>query len=306
MDMLSLFRRRSGASDGAPAEPIDPVQTARTRARRRLVGAAVLVAAGIVGFPLLFETEPRPIPIDVPIEIPQREGAAPLQMPGARPEPAAPGGKGGGATAATGRPARDAQADAAAKPDSVITETVAEAGREIPPPPLPEAAETDARAGVKAQPRVAAADAAAARAASAADAAKPPRPKPAPAAASAARPAVPTRGSADAARAQALLEGRPVATARAEAPPAPAAPASPAAGSSRFFVQIGAFAADQSVTETRSKAEKLGLKTYTQVAETSAGRRTRVRVGPFSSREEAERAAAKLKSASLPAVILSP
>ena len=47
------------------------------------------------------------------------------------------------------------------------------------------------------------------------------------------------------------------------------------------------------------------MKTYTQVAETPAGPRTRVRVGPFATRDEAERAAAKIKAAALPAAILA-
>ena len=54
MDMLSLFRRRAGRAEPPPAEAPDAVQAARTRARRRLVGAVVLVAAGIVVFPVLF------------------------------------------------------------------------------------------------------------------------------------------------------------------------------------------------------------------------------------------------------------
>jgi DedD protein len=54
----------------SPAESDDPgpAQAARTRARRRLTGAVVLLAVGVVGFPLLFETKPRPIGVDVPIQ----------------------------------------------------------------------------------------------------------------------------------------------------------------------------------------------------------------------------------------------
>ena len=51
--------------------------------------------------------------------------------------------------------------------------------------------------------------------------------------------------------------------------------------------------------------EKLGLKTYTQVIETDSGSRTRVRVGPFPTRDEAEAAAARIKSAGLAVSILS-
>ena len=74
--------------------------------------------------------------------------------------------------------------------------------------------------------------------------------------------------------------------------------------SGRFVVQVGAFTDPTSLREARQKVEKLGLKTYTQVIETEAGKRTRVRVGPFDARDEAERAATRLKSGGLPANIL--
>ena len=48
-----------------------------------------------------------------------------------------------------------------------------------------------------------------------------------------------------------------------------------------------------------------GLKTYTQVIESDAGKRTRVLVGPFTSRHEAELAAAKIKRAGLPANVIA-
>ena len=54
----------------------------RRRARHRLIGAAVLVLLGVVGFPILFDTQPRPIQVDIPIEIPDRNKAVPLVVPG--------------------------------------------------------------------------------------------------------------------------------------------------------------------------------------------------------------------------------
>ncbi|HNI86371.1 MAG TPA: SPOR domain-containing protein, partial [Ottowia sp.] len=59
------------------------------------------------------------------------------------------------------------------------------------------------------------------------------------------------------------------------------------------------------VREARQKAERAGVRTYTQVVNTAAGPRTRVRVGPFASREEAERAAATLKKAGLAGSVLA-
>ena len=87
--------RRSRAA--AQAESIDDM---RRRARHRLIGAAVLVLAGVVGFPLVFDTQPRPVAVDVAIDIPDRNKVAPLAVPGkgasqdeprAKPEPAAAG-----------------------------------------------------------------------------------------------------------------------------------------------------------------------------------------------------------------------
>ena len=68
----------------AQAESVDDM---RRRARHRLIGAAVLVVLGVIGFPILFDTQPRPIPVDVPIEIPDRNQVAPLLLPGTSAEP---------------------------------------------------------------------------------------------------------------------------------------------------------------------------------------------------------------------------
>lgn len=71
-----------------------------------------------------------------------------------------------------------------------------------------------------------------------------------------------------------------------------------------MVVQVGAFADAAAARELRGKVEKLGLKTYTQEVDTAAGRRIRVRVGPFESRAEADQAAARLRQAKLPAAVL--
>jgi DedD protein len=85
--LSSLFKRKAAADSAArPAarsvsESAGDVQQLRLRARRRLIGAAVLVGIGVIGFPLVFETQPRPIPVDLPIDIPRKESAAPLAIP---------------------------------------------------------------------------------------------------------------------------------------------------------------------------------------------------------------------------------
>jgi DedD protein len=104
----------------------------------------------------------------------------------------------------------------------------------------------------------------------------------------------------EAAKALAILEGKePPKTASTPA----ATPADAAVG--RFVVQVGAFAENEKAREVRLKVERAGLKTYVHVAETPQGKRIRVRVGPFATRAEADKAAAKIKTLDLPAAILT-
>jgi DedD protein len=280
MRLLSIFKRKTDASPPAASgnrpnnDPADEVMRARLRARQRLVGAAVLVVIGIVGFPLVFETQPRPIPVDIPIEIPRKEGAAPLAMPPAR-----------GTTPRTQTPPASSgmPATVAAPADDVITESRDEAASR--PVAAASAANVAKPAERSATPAVQAA-------------AKPPEPKPPennPAQPKPTKPAETKVATAvqasESARAKALLEGKDAAAAKPEA--------------GRFVVQVGAFADAAAARETRQKAEKLGLKTYTQVASTSAGNRIRVRIGPFASRDDADKALAKAKGAGLSAVVLT-
>ncbi|HEX6018161.1 MAG TPA: SPOR domain-containing protein, partial [Burkholderiaceae bacterium] len=115
----------------------------------------------------------------------------------------------------------------------------------------------------------------------------------------------------------ALLEGQGAPAAAGVAKPATvvaAAEAKPDAGSDsaksdsaagRFVVQVGAYGEASSARDMRQRVDKLGLKSYTQVVEVDGATRTRVRVGPFAAREDAEKAAGALKAAGLPAKVLT-
>jgi DedD protein len=50
--------------------------------------------------------------------------------------------------------------------------------------------------------------------------------------------------------------------------------------------------------------ENAGLKTYTQEVDTKDGKRIRVRVGPFATKEEADKAAEKIRKLNLPTSVL--
>ena len=86
---MAFFKFRTRGPQGnegrsAPAAaPAESVESMRRRARHRLVGAAVLVLVGVIGFPLLFDTQPRPVAVDIPIEIPDRNKVKPLPVPAA-------------------------------------------------------------------------------------------------------------------------------------------------------------------------------------------------------------------------------
>ena len=71
MPLSSFLQRLRGKAASAQPEAEQPplsasdVEATRVRARRRLIGMVVLVGAGIIGFPWLFETQPRPMSHDV-------------------------------------------------------------------------------------------------------------------------------------------------------------------------------------------------------------------------------------------------
>ena len=290
MGLLSYFKRQPDAENPAPATPAsavepDAVAAARARARRRLLGATVLLGLGVIGFPLLFETQPRPIAVDIPIEIPRKDGAAALAPPLAA-APITPITRASAAVVDDGQPPSAVGPGAAKRATAApaeIVERATEQGRELASPASrPPASKPAALAEAKAP-----------GAAPASKAAMPP------ALAAVLAPAKPAAD--DGARAQALLEGQAAVPSTAS----PSVSASAGTVSARVVVQVGAYTDAAKLAEARRKLEALGFKTYTQVVESEAGQRTRVRVGPFASRAEADKAAARVKSAGLPAAILT-
>ncbi|RZI78520.1 MAG: SPOR domain-containing protein, partial [Rubrivivax sp.] len=70
-------------------------------------------------------------------------------------------------------------------------------------------------------------------------------------------------------------------------------------------VQIGAYSDAPAAQEVRSKAERAGVKTYTQVVVTPAGKKIRVRLGPYANRAEADKAMDALRKAGLSGAVLT-
>lgn len=75
------FRKVSADTVAATASAPESAESMRRRARYRLVGASLLVLAGVIVFPLLFDNQPRPVAVDLPIEIPDKDASqAPDQV----------------------------------------------------------------------------------------------------------------------------------------------------------------------------------------------------------------------------------
>lgn len=268
---MALFKSRKGSDDPpAAAVPSESVDAARKRARHRLIGAALLVLAGVIGFPLLFDTQPRPIAVDIPIEIPDKNKARPVAIvvaPPARASAEAPVVK--AAPVVTPKPSEKVADKVTDKSTDKSTDKAPDKLTDKGPEKIAEKITEKVTERVVMPAAKPLADAAAkAAVAEAKPAAKP----------------------SDAAKAQALLDG--------------SSGDKPAPAETRFVVQVGAFADAALAKEARAKLERAGLKTYTTVVETKEGQRTRVRVGPFVDRTDADTAASKIKALDLPAAIL--
>lgn len=268
-------KRASHAGEGARRTRggADPILPEKKRARRRLVGAIALALAAAVGLPMLLDSEPKPLGADIAINIPSKEKAAPLPVPVAAtvdsgeeivelpPEEMAPAPVVTTAPAvAQASPPATVMAAAPADPPPLRTLDTARPVAAAQPAPKPEAVKPEPKREpvTQAPPRVADLEAK-----------KLDRPVAKPAEA---RP-VPVQD--DAARALAILEGKPVV--KATGP------------SQKYVVQVAALATQQKVDELQGRLRAAGVASFTE----RSGDLIRVRVGPYT-REEGEKIRSKL------------
>jgi len=189
----------------------------KRRARRRLIGAIVLVTAMVVVLPMVLDSEPKPVARDIAVQIPSSDSGPfagqiaplPAQKDGTMAKGTESGPAAGGTKAGAAAPAE-------------------EAPKQLAP------AET-----AKAKPAPAKKDAAK------------PKPKPKPKA---------------------------------------------KAGEGQFVVQVIALADADRARQMQEKIAAAGVKSYTEIVKTAKGDVTRVRAGPFATREAAEKAREQLKS----------
>ena len=241
------FGAAAPSADALSNAPAESVEAIRKRARHRLLGSVVLVLGAVIGLPLLFDSQPRPVAIDTPIVIPDRNQAAPLLAPSAAKQAALP---------------KEVVVDAPEAPVVLASEkgTVANASaldphEEVVTKDTKLAAKTETKPEAKPEAKIAQ-------------------------------------------KAEAKVDTK------QEPKPEPKTDSKSADHAVRSVVQVGAFADLAKAKEARSKLEQAGLKTYTQDVETKEGKRTRVRVGPFATKEEADKTAEKIRKLNLPATVL--
>jgi DedD protein len=232
----------------------------RRRARRRLIGAIALVLALVIVPPWIMDLEPKPAATRLSVEIPSQD-AGRLKPP-VKPAPEAPRG-----------------AESAAKP--------AESAKPTEPPKPPEASKP-APTAKSAAPGPQSLDARTVAALGA------PKTEPAPAEPPRAaddKAAVPAKGPEAAAR----PADSPSKQAETAKKPAQTASAAPAPGAEAFVVPLGSYSNAENVKQLQARLALEGIQTYTEPVKTAAGDRTRVRAGPYASREAAEKARERVK-----------
>ena len=245
------------AAEGLAATPGESMEVLRRRARHRLFGSVVLVFIAVVAFPLIFDSQPRPVAVDTPIVIPDRNSTPPLVAGTAVPAAQAPAKPLLPASSAASSSTVSTQASLEPGKEEVVSAPTAQAPAEPAAKPVATPKAAASAAPVKAEVKADSKDN--------------------------------SKSANDSQKAKALLEGK-------------------AAGAdhAKVIVQVGAFADLDKAREVRRKLEQAGLKTYTQTIEGKDGKRTtRVRVGPFDNRAEADKAAARIRKLDLQASVIA-
>ncbi len=232
----------------------------KKRARRRLVGAVVLVTTVAVVLPMVLDSEPRPANQSINIQIPAQDAGVIAKTP-APLKPAEPAAPAAEATKPETKP--EAAPPVAAVAPKAEPKVEAKAKPESKPEVKAEAKPAETKV---AETKPVETKAAETKATETKAPAKPAESKPA--------------------------EIKP---AKAETPKAKEV----AKATGGFVIQVAALSDAAKAKELQAKIAGGGLKAYTEVVQTAKGPVTRVRVGPYASREAAEKARPQLQKLQL-------
>lgn len=286
-------KRAANTSNTRKNHSDDHALPEKKRARRRLIGAVALVLAAVIGLPMVFDSEPKQTAPQITIEIPSKDEllpkspvvnspttepsknlnqsidqseeviqavTAPVQS--AKPDATSSDSRqvvGVDSQAKTVVAANGKQVDKKVDVTTAINANTATAANKVvaTQPPTKPALENNKKPEVKAEPK--------------------------------------KENQDDAAKALALLEGRAVPEDLAKADAKNDSKANKldnAAGS--FVIQVAALNSAAKIKELQAKLKSANINSYAQKVITKNGEVSRIRVGPFANKAEAEKMRAKL------------
>ncbi|GGW99047.1 SPOR domain-containing protein [Undibacterium macrobrachii] len=265
----------------------------KKRARRRLIGAVALVLAAVIGLPMVFDSEPKQTAPQIAIEIPSKDELLPkspvVNSPTTEPSKIL--------NQSIDQSEEVIQAVTApvqsAKPDATSSDTRQVVGVDS------QAKTVVAANGKQVDKKVDVTTATNANTATAANKVVATQPPTKPALENNKKPEVKAEpkkeNQDDAAKALALLEGRAVPEELAKADAKNDSKGNKLdnpAGS--FVIQVAALNSAAKIKELQAKLKAANINSYTQKVITKNGEVSRIRVGPFANKAEAEKMRAKL------------
>lgn len=249
----------------------------KKRARRRLIGAVFFVSIVAIVLPTIMDQEPRQQVQDVEIRIPGQD-----DKPFAPKFPATVAEKPAEVAPVAAKPVEKPQPVPEVAPPVVPQTVVTKPTARVIDPPAATAKPVEKPAPKPAEKPV---DKPAAT--------KPEKTPEKPAAKAPEKPAEKTADKPkpdDAKRAAAILAGQ------ADAKPG-------TAKGGEYLILIGAFSSEDNVRNLKAKLGEVGVKSFSEPLDTPQGRKTRVRAGPFASREAADKALDKMKKIGIAGVV---
>lgn len=278
-------RRSARAAKPQDGEASDLMLPEKKRARRRLVGAIALVLAAIIGLPMIFDSEPKPLDDDIDIQIPSRDKPASVaaRTVPLSPEPAP--------TDARPEPPADAKPDMPAEPAGVKSAPVANPvpapAEKMPVPPAKAAIPAPAPADNSSIARAPAAMEKPVEKIIDKSAGKP------------------TDKPADKIAEKIAEKSAEKSADKSSEKPLDKSSAKTGTDEGNFAVQVAAVSSQAKADELQNRLKKAGIQSYSLKVSTKDGDRFRIRIGPMRSRGEAERMRTRLAALGLSGTVQS-